>query len=511
MVNLRRFHAGWWLIAAVMLAVCGTRDLAGQEIVQLAKDTRVAEAGYYRIVTLPLPAGVQCEAGQMVFLPGDRLAISTRTGDIFIGEGVYNEPPEIKWTQFASGLHEVLGMAYRDGWIYAVQRPEVTRLKDTDGDGRADLFECFCDDWVIDGNYHEYAFGSKFDREGNLWVALCLTGSNLGTNPFRGWAMRITPDGQAIPTCSGLRSPGGIGFNAAGEVFYTDNQGNWNGTGPLRQLIPGEFEGNPESLRWYDDPLTRDRVHATGMVRPETPRAGTRLYDEAKHIPLLHPPAVYFPYKKMGQSATAILTDETGGKFGPFAGQMFVCDLTHSSVMRICLEKVAGRYQGACFPFRFGFASGNLAAEYGRDGSLFVYGTDRGWGCLGGKPFALQRLIWTGQVPFEIREMHARPDGFELTFTQPVDPVCFEAEGACQFQTYTYIYQPSYGSPEVDKTVPTLRKVVVAPDGLSARLSIDGLVPGHVHEMHFPGVHSATGAPLLHEAAYYTLNALPVD
>ena len=39
------------------------------------------------------------------------------------------------------GLHETLGLSWRDGWLYATQRPEVTRMKDRDGDGRADVFE----------------------------------------------------------------------------------------------------------------------------------------------------------------------------------------------------------------------------------------------------------------------------------------------------------------------------------------------------------------------------------
>src|SRR5437870_9947199 len=142
---------------------------------------------------------------------------------------------------------------------------------------------------------------------------------------------------------------------------------------------------------------------------------------EAKRIPQLEPPAVYFPYGKMGQSASGIACDSTGGKFGPFTGQLFVGDQTHSTVMRVFLEKVNGRYQGACFMFKQGFDSGNLALEFGPDGSLVVYGTDRGWGARGGKPFALQRLVWTGAPPFEIHEMRAKPDGFDLTFTEPVD------------------------------------------------------------------------------------------
>jgi hypothetical protein len=237
--------------------------------------------------------------------------------------------------------------------------------------------------------------------------------------------------------------------------------------------------------------------------------SGTRLVDEAKRIPELHPPAVYFPYKKMGQSASGIACDLSHGRFGPFAEQFFVGDQTASTVMRVFLEKVHGRYQGACFPFRQGFDSGNYALEFGPDSSLFVYGTNRGWGSVGSKSFALQRLVWTGKVPFEVKEMHALPDGFEFTFTQPVDPPSVSAPASYSIETYTYVYQSSYGSDEVDKTTPTIRSVTVAPDGLSARLAIDGLVPGHVHELHLAGVRSASGEPLLHDAAYYTLNEIP--
>ena len=49
-------------------------------------------------------------------------------------------------------------------------------------------------------------------------MVLCLTGSFDSKVPFRGWALRITPDGRTIPTTSGVRSPGGIGFDCTGNV-----------------------------------------------------------------------------------------------------------------------------------------------------------------------------------------------------------------------------------------------------------------------------------------------------
>jgi len=464
-----------------------------------------AEDAYYQIITLPIQSGIVLEAGALQMLPDGKLASATRYGEIYLIEGAFENPPtRVKFHRFASGLHEVLGLAYRDGWLYCTQRGEVTRMKDLDGDQRADLFETVNDDWGLSGDYHEYAFGSHFAKDGNIWLVLCLTGSFTSEIDYRGWCLRVSPDGKMIPTCSGIRSPGGIGTNSLGDMFYTDNQGPWNGACSLKHLAPGDFEGHPDGNKWFK--LTQ----AIGPP-PQTPQSGSRMLVEAKKIPQLKPPAVYFPYPKMGQSASGIACDYTGGKFGPFTNQIFVGDQTHSTVMRVYLEKIRGRYQGACFMLKQGFDSGNLALEMAPDGSLFVQGTDRGWGARGGKPFALQRLVWTGQVPFEVHEMRAQSDGFELTFTEAVDPTTTGSPGSYKMETYTYIYQASYGSPEVDRTTPTIKSVLVSKDGLSARLIVDGLEEGHIHELDLSGVRSAKGQPLLHKTAYYTLNYLLQD
>jgi hypothetical protein len=471
------------------------------------------EAASYRIVTLPTPEGITMEAGALCCLGPDKLACSSRIGDIWIADGVLGDDPKPKWKLFASGLHEVLGLAVRpgekDGWIYCTQRCEVTRMRDINNDGRADEFETVSDAWGIGGDYHEYAFGSKFDKEGNMWVVLCLTGSFTSDNPFRGWCLKITPDGKTIPAIPGIRSPGGIGYNAEGDLFYTDNQGPWNGACKLQWLKPGSFVGHPGGLKWFDEPSTRDAIAKAGLKKPATPQDKSRMYVEREKIPELLPPAVYFPYPKMGQSAAGFACDLTGGKFGPFAEQLFVGDQTQSIVMRASLEKVNGFYQGACFPFRSGFGSGALGLEFASDGSLFVYGTDRGWGARGGKPFSLQRVVFTGTVPFEFLDMHAKPDGFEFTFTEPVDPKTASDPANWTAETYTYIYQASYGSPEVDQTKPAIKSITVAPDGRSARLILSEMKIGHVHEFHAAGVRSAKGTPLLHDAAYYTLFQTP--
>ena len=128
-----------------------------------------------------------------------------------------------------------------------------------------------------------------------------------------------------------------------------------------------------------------------------------------------------------------------------------------------------------------------MPVRFGKDGSLFVGGTNRGWGSRGPKPFAIERLVWTGKVPFEIHEMHAKPDGFELTFTKPIDPATAGKVESYKMKTFTYIYQAEYGSPEVDRhDAEDHAGVTVGQDGKSVRLYVDGLQEGHIHDLSRP-------------------------
>ena len=461
------------------------------------------ESDFYRINTFETPAESVLEAGAFHLMSDGRLAVATRRGEIWMISNPFSDSVEAKqFTRFAHGLHEPLGLAEKEGWLYVTQRCDVSRIRDSDADGLADLFEVVGDGWEIGGDYHEYAFGSKFDSAGNIWVATCLTGSFSSEVPFRGWALRVTPDGKTVPTTYGLRSPGGIAFNAKGDVFYTDNQGPWNGTCGLKQLVPGKFVGHPGGNKWLKDAVSLKGIEAV------KPKDNSRTMTEVAKNADLIPAAILFPYGKMGQSASGIACDTTGGKFGPFENQLFIGEQTHSTIMRVDLEVVNGQYQGACFPFRAGFQSGVVGVEMAPRGGLFVGGTSRGWGSRGTRNFAIERLDWTGAMPFEIKTMRLRPNGFVLTFTKPIDEASGSALASYELQTYTYIYREQYGSPEVDHTKPTIQSAKVSEDRMSVELMIDGLQIGHVHELQAKGIRASSGERLLHSDAYYTLNHL---
>ncbi|HEX6925217.1 MAG TPA: plastocyanin/azurin family copper-binding protein [Longimicrobiaceae bacterium] len=493
------------LLCALLGAVAAVAPAAAQQR-SATSSQAAAEDRYYRLITIPIPEGVVLEVGGMTNLPGGQLGIATRRGDVWIVDDPYMEAgTQPHFSRFARGLHEPLGLAYRDGALYTAQRGELTRLVDRDGDGRADRYETVYS-WPLSGNYHEYSYGPVFTPDGNMLVTLNLAWIGYGASlaKWRGWAIEITPDGQMTPIATGLRSPAGYGYNLDGELFYAENQGDWVGSGGITHLERGDFAGNPAGLIWTNEPESPLRL------RPEdVPDTGEPEYVVAQRVPGLKPPAVWFPHTVLGISTSDILVDSTGGRFGPFAGQLFVGDQGHSKIMRVFLEKVDGVYQGVVFPFREGFSSGVLRMIWGTDASMFVGMTNRGWASTGRAPFGLQRLVWTGEMPFEAQKVEARPDGFEITFTRPVDPASAADPTSYAIQSFTYHYHHTYGSPPIDQQVHPVTAVEVSEDGLRARLQVEGLRQGYAHEIRMSGVRSAEGEPLLHDTGYYTLNRIP--
>ncbi len=461
-----------------------------------------AENEFYKLTTIPFPKELKLEVSGMATLPGDRMAIAIRKGEIWIAEKLSTGKPVYK--KFASGLHEPLGLALRKGDLYTVQRSELTRLRDTDGDGRADEYLTHAKGWGVTGNYHEYAYGPAVDKAGNLWVALnCSIGK--GPNPnnrWRGWSLRVKPDGSWSPMSGGFRSPSGIGANLAGDMFATDQQGNWFPTCPLIHVKRGAFHGHADALQFTKLP------GATFAIKEPLPKTLT-VAEAARSIPAYQLPAVWFPYRKMGMSTTDILADSTRGKFGPFAGQLFCGEFTMSFVSRVFLEKIGGEYQGACFRFRDGLDCAALRLQWGADGSMYIGQSNRGWNSLGTKSYGLQRLQWTGQTPFEIKTMSARADGFVLTFTKPVDRATALNPKSYTLTSYTYAYQSKYGGEPLDVKTHKIKLGGLDAASLSVHLNVEGLREGYVHELHADGLRNLNGKSLLHKAAYYTLNRIP--
>lgn len=493
---------GWGLLLAIL-----TSFGALVAVPCAAETARLGEESFYRIETIPIPPEVVLEVGGLARMNDGGLMVCTRRGEIWMHRAG-------AWTRWASGLDEPMGICVTgSNQVVVAQRPELTRITDTDSDGEADRFDTITDAWNYSGHVYEWTFGPARDLEGNLWGTLAcwfFPTQHYSRSPYsgweipppagyspaadtawRGWSFKITPQGEFIPWSAGLRSPNGLGISPEGELFVSDNQGEYYGACVLHHIRRDAFHGHPNGLFWgpraVSDPFA--------IPIPELERQASL-------------PAVVFPYGEMGQSASEPVWDTTAGRFGPFAGQLFIGDQTKSTVMRVSLERIHNEYQGACYPFRSGFQCGNNRLLFDSDGSLLAGQTDRGWGAIGGKRQGLQRVVWTGNTPFEIREMRLTRSGFELEFTKPVDATSAAEPGCFSFQQFHYHYHRQYGSPQVDKTPVPITQARLSRDRTKVTLDLRELIPRRIYELRLRDVVSGDGAALAHDVAYYTLNQL---
>src|SRR6185295_17338417 len=67
----------------------------------------------------------------------------TLDGDVWLIRGLQEAGGTVRWKRFASGLHEPMTVAIRDEQIYVFDRNGIWRLRDTNGDGEADVHEMF--------------------------------------------------------------------------------------------------------------------------------------------------------------------------------------------------------------------------------------------------------------------------------------------------------------------------------------------------------------------------------
>ena len=472
----------------------------------------------YTVETIEIPAGLMAQTGGIDFLPDGRLIACFMRGEVMTYDHAKKE-----WKLFAQGLHYPLGiLAISNSEVLVMQIPNLVRIKDTDGDGQADLYENETSDFGISGNYHEFNYGPVKDKSGNIFIALNCGSSGggvkpvvrgeLNTNgregidgrrqmfsvvPYRGWVLQLTPDGKLHPFASGFRSPNGLGFDPNGNLFVTDNQSDWVPTSSLYHVRKDNFYGHPASLVWTKEWKNRDPFNAPIA---ELDRMRTHA-------------AVLFPQGIMASSPSQPLADMTKGKFGPYSGQLFIGEMNRDRILRVMMEKVDGEFQGACIPFLdgHGLRSGNNRLAFAPDGSLWI-----GQISFGGWPGVpgIQRIVFNGKPPMDIFTMTLAKEGFDLTFTQPVEISSATNVKNYKIRSYRYEYKKKDINEGIDvanqfdvQDVNVLNSQI-SEDGKKISLQIKDLKPGYIYELTLGEIKSRAGQPLANKLICYTLNKL---
>lgn len=418
------------------------------------------------------------KVGGLKFMSDGRLVITTwdPTGGVYLVDPNGKIPPKL----IASGLAEPLGVEVVDGEIFVLQKQELTRLIDHDGDEIIDEYRVVCNTWQVSADFHEFAFGLVY-KDGFFYAALSMAMRlKPGENQLadRGRVIRIARNGSYEWVCSGLRTPNGIGFGIDGELFVTDNQGQWLPGNKLVHIKNGAYYG----MAWG--------LLGSSVSIPETP------------------PAIWLPQNEIGNSPTEPIAIGDG----PYRGQMLHGDMTHGGIKRDFLEKIDGQYQGAVFRFSQGFEAGVNRLARGPDGALYVgqVGMKGGGWSWKDKLSGLQKIAYNGKTTFEMLAIRARPDGFEIEFTEPLGSVSKALFKDILIQQWYYRATAAYGGPK--KGVISLMPSVISfnENQTRAYLKLNGLREGHVVYFRLPDtLKSASGQGLWSLEAWYTLNRIP--
>ena len=451
------------------------------------------------------------EALGLVLTEDKTTVIATRTAGIW-------RMVKGEWRLFAEGTFDSLGLLVEDkkGFtVIAGQKAELTRIRDTNGDGIADSYETLFDAHSYHGNYHSYMHGPTRGSDGAYYISINLAdggdgstykagGKYMGTQGgLSGWNIRVEPNGKFELWANGLRSPAGLGTAPDGRIWYSDNQGEYMGTSKIFTIEKNNFFGHPSAL-----------VDLPGMT-PDSPEIAWEKVQNKRTNAI-----VLLPHNRVANSPGNPAWDNTKGKFGAFAGQMLMGDQTQSNLLRIAIQKVDGIEQGSAMPFIDGLESGVMRPLFLPDNSLLLGQTGRGWQAKGGHVASLQRIFWDGKtIAPAILQMLATPSGFALELTQPIDDkiTADDLKSLVMLQSWVYRDAPDYGSDELDVTQETIKLVSLSADRKTVSVDLASLVQKQVHPQQTARIYHAQlktqtlfdkNAPEKMDA-YYTLYKFP--
>ena len=462
------------------------------------------------------PEGFEPQVGALCWLPDGRLGVATfeprndgvrldePNGTLWALSNLDGEAEEIVVEQVAEGLQHPLGLETVGEWVYVAERDAITRLRDGDGDGSYEVREVFADGWESD-NYHHFTFGLA--RQGDLLHAALSTsiggselpeapsivGSNGPNPPNRGTWLRVSLEEDLAPServeyaAGGFRTPDSVLPLDDGTALIADNQGAWKPANRIDHARPGRFYGH------YNETRRATENHPDG--------GAPALF--ADRVP--QAPVVWLPEGEAANSPTEMVRIPTG----PFAGQLLVGDVKLGGLRRVSLEPAGDSFQGAVFRCSQGFEGGVHRLLWAPDGSLVVgmTGETATWSWRG-TTFGLQRLVPTGEVPFELHSARVTARGLRLRLTGALDRERLPGADAFEARQWTYVASPEYGGSKREEEPLEVTEVVASQDGTELELAIPGMRTGRVLWLRAPLV-SSDGEPLWSPECWVTVNVIP--
>ncbi|MDB5296136.1 MAG: large multi-functional protein, partial [Phycisphaerales bacterium] len=428
------------VVTAGRLGDVGAADGAAASKPAAGKRAAAAADPAFVVDTLTLPDANPYHAwmrlGGVDFFPDGRAAVCTLNGDVWVVSGIDATLGKLTWTRFAAGLYEPLGIKVVGTDVYVRGRDQLTRLRDLNGDGEADLYENVSSEGETHPSYHGFVFDLQTDAAGNFYYARGGIGMEPGLGGH-GRLIRLSADGKTATTIAdGLRAPNGLGVVGPGWVTLSDNQGNWIPSSKIHLLDPNAASpGAPAPFLGF----------LPHHHQAEVPAQPAR-------------PLVWIPHA-LDNSSGGQCEVPAKSAWGPYAGQWVHTSFGAACTMLLLPDAAAPAgampKQAAVVRLPLDFPTGVMRPRFNpADGQLYVAGVGGGWQTKGTADGGLYRVRHTGKPGFAPTRFAVVPGGVRLTFAQPLDKTEAADPQNYAVEQWNYAWTEKYGSPDLSAKTP---------------------------------------------------------
>jgi hypothetical protein len=353
----------------------------------------------------------------------------------------------------AAGLYQPLGLKILNDTIYVSCRDQIAILRDLNGDGEAEFIECFNNDHQVTEHFHEFAMGLQADEDGNLYYAKSGRHALKAIVPQHGTLLRVASDGSKTDIlATGFRAANGVCLNPDGSFIVTDQEGFCNPKNRINWVTvdPGskpKFYGNMFGYHDVTDPS-----------------------DDAMEAPLC------WITNAFDRSPAELLWLDSPA-WQELDGSLFNLSYGYGKIFLVLHEAIDGIRQAGMIElpipsFPTGIMRGRLHPQ---DHSLIVCGMFS-WAGNATAPGGLYRLRKTDAVTTLPIELHAKEEGIELVFAQPLDPKSME-KSQIQLEVWGLKRTANYGSEHINQHSLPVTKVDLSEDGKRVMIHIAGIAP----------------------------------
>ena len=422
--------------------------------------------------------------GDIQFLPDGTGVLITVDGDVWLARGLHDPRDQVRWRRFASGLHEPLSVAIRNDEIFAFDRNGIWRLRDTNGDGEADVHEMFSNAFAQTADMREFPSTIRLAPDGEFVIA--KGGQEAATiGRHNGSVLRISADGRRATVLGyGLRQPQ-LGVNVrTGLVTASDQQGHYIPTTPLHIIKDRQFYG------FLSDKLPRE-VYPAPIADPLT----------------------WIPHATNASAMGQVWL--FGARMGPLNDTMVHIGFNRPELFRVMLNERSAKPQAAVVSITRAIDYPPLNGGVNpADGQLYIAGFQiLGWGTTAERLTGFGRVRYTGGLVTLPREVVPMDKGVLVRFETAVDPAKASNPDNYSLTSWHYKRTYTYGSPQfkADGTPGIDRHAAssayVSPDRRSVFVAVPGMKP--VMQMRLAwSLATADGTPF-QESAFFTPYDLP--